>query len=152
MIPIKDRKDCPEQLRRWRIKVERQSGHRLKAVRVDNANEPIKYFRSLEQEFGIEVQTTVPHTSTQNGLGERENRQIQADSRTLLKDAKMPPEFWVDACQAGVYTRNRVGSGPTVNDHLISPYEAFTGKVPSVDHIRVWGCKVHSYMERESIP
>ena len=64
----------------------------------------------------------------------------------------MPSEFWVDACQAGVYIRNRIGSGPTVNDHLISPHEAFTGKVPSVDHIRVWGCKVHSYMERESIP
>jgi len=152
MIPIRDRKDCPEQLRLWRIKVERQSGHRLKAVRIDNASELIKHFQNIGREFGIEVQTTVPHTSTQNGLVERENQQIQADSRALLKDAKMPPEFWVDACQAGVYIRNRIGSGPTVNDHPISPYEAFTGKVPDVDHIRVWGCKVHSYMERESIP
>lgn len=152
MIPVKDRKDCPAQLRIWKIKVEKQSGYLLKAVRIDNANELVKYFQELEKELGIEVQTTVPHTSTQNGLAERENRQIQADSRALLKDAKMPPEFWVDACQAGIYVRNRIGNGPVVNDHMISPYEAFTGRVPNVDHIRVWGCKVHSYMERESIP
>ena len=64
----------------------------------------------------------------------------------------MPVEFQVDACQAGVYIWNRIRLGPTVNNHLISPYEAFTGKVPAVDYIRVWGCKVHSYMERELIP
>ena len=76
MIPIKDRRDCPEQLQLWRIKVEKQYGHRLKAVRIDNANELTKHFQGLERELGIEVQTTVPHTSTQNGLAERENQQI----------------------------------------------------------------------------
>lgn len=44
MIPIKDRRDCPEQLQLWRIKVEKQYGHRLKAVRIDNANELTKHF------------------------------------------------------------------------------------------------------------
>jgi transposase InsO family protein len=76
MIPIKNRKDCPEQLRLWRIKVEKQSGYKLKAVRIDNASELVRHFQSLERELGIEVQTTVPHTSTQNGLAERENQQI----------------------------------------------------------------------------
>ena len=137
MIPIKDRKDCPAQLQIWKTKVEKQSGYLLKAVRIDNANELVKHFQELENELGIEVQTTVPHTSTQNGLGERENRQIQADSRALLKDAKMPPEFWADACQARIYVRNRISNGPIVNGHMISPYEAFTGRVPSIDHVRV---------------
>jgi hypothetical protein len=152
MIPIKERKECPNKLATWKIQVERQSGHLLKSVRLDNATELVKHFSGLEEQYGIEAQTTIPHTSTQNGLVERENQQIENDMRALLKDSGLPAEFWVEACQAGIYIRNRTSNGPVINDHLVSPYEAFTGRVPNIDHIRVWGCKVHSYMERESIP
>ena len=152
MISIKERKECPSRLAIWKTQVERQSGHLLKSVRLDNAKELVKHFSGLEEQYGIEAQTTIPHTSTQNGLVERENQQIENDMRALLKDSGLPAEFWVEACQAGIYIRNRTSNGPVINNHLVSPYEAFTGRTPNIDHIRVWGCKVHSYMERESIP
>lgn len=152
VIPIKDRKECPEKLRVWRVMIERQTGYLVKAFRFDNAGELVKHFKGLEVEFGIETQTTVPHTSTQNGLVERENQQVENDMRANLKGANLPPDFWEEACQAGCYIRNRISNGPEVNGHMVSPYEALTSKVPNVDHVRVWGCKVHSYMDRESIP
>jgi hypothetical protein len=55
MIPIKERKECPSKLATWKIQVERQSGHLLKSVRLNNATELVKHFARLEEQYGIEA-------------------------------------------------------------------------------------------------
>ena len=34
----------------------------------------------------------------------------------------------------------------------ITPEEAYSGEKPSGNHIRVWGCKVYSYLSPKSLP
>lgn len=70
----------------------------------------------------------------------------------MLKDAKLPVEFWVEAAETDAYLRNRTAAGPLINGKPTSPEEAFTGQKPSIDHIRVWGCKVYSYVDPKSLP
>jgi hypothetical protein len=57
--------------------------------------------------------------------------------RAMLKDADLPIEFWDEAVEADTYMRNHTNTGPTIDGKQVSPEEAFTGKTPSIDHIRV---------------
>ena len=34
----------------------------------------------------------------------------------------------------------------------MSPEEAFIREKPSIDHVRVWGCKCYSYVDTKSLP
>jgi hypothetical protein len=64
--------------------------------------------------------------------------------RAMLKEAHLPMEFWDEPVEADAYMRNRTGTGPVINGMTVSPEEAWTGKTPSIDHIRVWGSKCYS--------
>ena len=70
--------------------------------------------------------------------------------RAMLKDSSLPNEFWPEAAKAGVYLRSRTSI--KLDGWLTTPEEAFTGQKPSVDHLRVWGCKVYTYMNPKSLP
>ena len=48
--------------------------------------------------------------------------------------------------------RNRTDTGTTIDGKRVSPEEVFTGKTPSIDHIRVWGSKCYSYIDPKTIP
>jgi hypothetical protein len=72
--------------------------------------------------------------------------------RAMLKDAGLLIEFWDEAVEADTYMRNRTDTGPTIDGKRISPEEAFTGKTPSINHIRVWGSKCYSYIYPKTIP
>ena len=75
----------------------------------------------------------------------------------MLKEAKLPLEFWDEAAEADAYQRNRIMKGPKARggtDHKrhMSPEEAYTGEVPSIEHIRVWGSKCYSYLNPKTLP
>jgi hypothetical protein len=72
--------------------------------------------------------------------------------RAMLKDSGLPNEFWPEAVESDVYLRNRTATGPEFDGQVVSPIEAYTGQQPSIDHIRVWGCKVYTYMNPKSLP
>src|SRR5271154_1090225 len=70
----------------------------------------------------------------------------------MLKEAGLPVELWDEAAMTDAYLRNRTDIGPEINDQRITPEEAWTGEKPSIDHIRVWGCKCYSYVNPKSLP
>ncbi len=72
----------------------------------------------------------------------------------MLRDAKLPLEFWDEAAKTDVYLRNRCANGPQeeASRDRMTPEEAWTGQKPSIDHIRVWGCKCYSYVNPKSLP
>ena len=70
-IPLKKREEAPGELRKWRLKVELQSGQRLLAVRSDNATELKATLDEWCSSIGIVPQYTVPYMSIQNGVAER---------------------------------------------------------------------------------
>lgn len=60
----------------------------------------------------------------------------------MLCDAKLPACFWAEAVKTACYLRNRIPIGPDGK----TPEEAFSGKKPSIQHLRAWGCVAYVYL------
>jgi len=151
-IPLIHREDAPEALRKWKTQTELQSGVKLLAIRSDNGPELKSILDQWCSSIGIIPNYTLSYNSLQNGLAERGIRTTENSIRAMLKEAELPLEFWPEAGQTDAYLRNRVATGPLVDGKLTSPIEAFTGVKPSIDHLRVWGCKCYSYVDVRSMP
>ena len=115
---------------------ENQTGQKLKEFLSDNGTEFVNYQLQYHlKRKGVEFVTTTPYTSQQNGKVERRNRTLMDCARTILKDSKLPNEFWPFAVNTANYLINR---WPTRN--MIIPYEKFMGRKVSYDHMKVFGC------------
>ena len=77
---------------------------------------------------------TVPKTPEQNGVAERANRTLVEMVRSTLVDSKLPPKFWAEALSTAVYLQNR---SPTKAVEGMTPFEAWMGENPKVEHLDV---------------
>jgi hypothetical protein len=57
--------------------------------------------------------------------------------RSLLFQASLPAQYWVEGLHTTTYLLNRL---PTKTIQAICPYVALFGTIPSCDHFRVFGC------------
>ena len=149
---LRKRSDAQEVLRQWKLQVELKSGAKLISVRCDNAGELKDIVDEWCTSIGVTPEYTEPYNSWQNGIGERGIRTTENQIRAMIKDAGLPFDFWPEAARADTYVRNRVATGPIVDGEPTTPEQAFTGVRPSIDHIRVWGCKCYSSLDRRSLP
>ena len=84
----------------------------VKFLRSDNGGEyTSNSFAKFCTEKGISHQFTVPYCPQQNRVAERMNRTIMEGARSMLYHAKLPLEFWAEACSTAVYLHNR---SPTI--------------------------------------
>jgi hypothetical protein len=89
---------------------------------------------------------TVPYNPQHNGVVERKNKAITGATRSMLHDQSLPLYLWVEESVAAVYLQNR---GPHRILGKMTPEEAFTGRRPDVEHIRIFGCLTYSYVLSE---
>lgn len=131
--------------KRFQTWIERQSGRKMKVLRTDNAKEFISTEFSLHlAEEGIEAQTTVPYCSVQNALVERSHYSLMDAVRAMLHRARLAKRFWGAALMCASYTsRFWPHPEPALADK--TRWEVLTGEVPSVEHLRVFGCDVYVY-------
>jgi hypothetical protein len=61
-------------------------------------------------------------------------------ARCLLKARSVPASIWGEAVMTAVYLLNR---GTTKSAVAKKPHEAWCGRRPSVQHLRVFGCVAH---------
>jgi hypothetical protein len=87
---------------------------------------------------GIKTKQSLPYHHYQNGAIERYNRSVADMGRSVLTDSNLPQGFWGFAFLWANYTLNRLLK--KVSGHK-TPFEAFFGYKPSVDHLRVFGSK-----------
>jgi hypothetical protein len=59
-------------------------------------------------------------------------------ARALLKQRRMPVEFWGEVVVTAVYLQNRL---LTKSLSSRTPYEAWHGRKPEVNHLCVFGCR-----------
>jgi hypothetical protein len=88
--------------------------------------------------MGIIHETTVPYTPEENGSVERDNRTVIEMARTMLHASPLQANLWAEMIDTAVYLHNRV---PNRKD-IVSPFEAFTGRKPRIDHLRIIGSTV----------
>ena len=137
------RTDIYNAFEEYRTIAERDTHEPLRFLRTDNAKEYEKLARE-NQDKGIEFEFTTTYTPEQNGVSERLNRTIMECIRSLLFDSSLPPEFWGEAAQTACYLRNRLPLGDSHGAKTL--YELWTGFKPFIEHLRVFGCVVHTYI------
>ena len=131
----------------WKSLVEKSSGYKVKRLRTDNGGEYTSIeFESYLKKEGIEHQYTIPKTPEQNGVAERMNRTLVETVRTMLADSKLPHSFWAEALSTAAYLINR---SPTKTLSDKTPFEAWYGKKPNVNHLRVFGCSAYIHVPKD---
>lgn len=123
----------------WKFKawVENQSDYKIKVIRSDNGTEYTSdKFNKFCEDAGIEHQLTATYTPQQNGVSERKNRTIMEMARCMLFEKNLPKKFWAEAANTSVYLLNRL---PTKALKGKTPYEAWHGNKPSVQHLKIFG-------------
>ena len=64
----------------------------------------------------------------------------------MLHASGLGYEFWGEAVTTIVYLKNR---SPTTAIIGKTPYEAWFGKKPSLNHLRTFGCIAYTYIPKE---
>ncbi|UYV66792.1 hypothetical protein LAZ67_4002870, partial [Cordylochernes scorpioides] len=117
---------------------EKQTGKKIKAIRSDNAAEYLSSdFKEYLLEKGIRHQLSVEYSPQQNGVAERANRTLVEMTRCFIIQANLPDPLWAELVHTSTYIRNRC---PRTNESR-TPYEIFTGRKPTVSHLRIIGCR-----------
>ena len=144
---LKHKSQVFKQFLEWKVMVENSMGRKLKTLRTDNGGEfTSSEFESFLKSEGVRHELTVPKTPEQNGVAERMNRTLVEKVRSMLCGAKMPQKFWAEALSTAAYLLNR---SPTKAVGGMTPYEAWTGEKPLVDHLRVFGCHAYAKIPRD---
>lgn len=128
----------------FKMLVEKETGIPIKCLRTDRGGE----FNSTEfndfcKQHGVKRQLTAAYTPQQNGVAERKNRTVMNLVRAILSERQVPKSFWPEAVRWTSHVLNR---SPTIAVKDMTPEEAWSGKKPSVEHFRVFGCVGHVHI------
>lgn len=135
---LKNKNDAFDAFKKFRALVEKGPDKKIETFRTDRGGEFLsKEFLQYCEEAGISRQFTAPYSPQQNGVVERRNRTMIEMARSLLKEMEMPLYLWGEAVRHSIYLLNRL---PTRAVSGMTPYEAWSGKKPHLEHIRVFGC------------
>jgi hypothetical protein len=102
-------------------------------------------FDKFCEEEGVERQLTVGYTPQQNGVSERKNQTVMEMAKSMLFEKGMPKEFWPEAVNTAVYLLNRC---PTKAVWNMTPFEAWSGRNPSVNHLKFFGCVCYAQVPK----
>ena len=87
----------------------------------------------------IDVQYSIAHVHTQNGLAKSFIKRLQLITRPLLLNTKLPLSAWGHAI---IHVVNLIRLRPTANQDL-SHLQLVLGYQPNISHLRVFGCAIY---------
>jgi hypothetical protein len=120
---------------------------KIKMLRTDNGREyTSKEFIAFCKSSKIRRELIVPHNSQQNGVVERKNRSIEETIKALLNDQGLSMFLWGEETMTSIYVQNRSPHRILKN---MTPEEAFSGKKPNVENLRIFGCPDHSHIPKD---
>jgi hypothetical protein len=145
LYPIKERSEALDKFKIFKAEVENQHDLKIKIVRSDRGGQyygrhtpygqVLGLFARFLMEQGIVAQYSMPGEPQQNGVAKRRNGTLMDMVRSMISYSTLPVSLWMEALKTAIHILNRVPSKSV----LKTPYEMWTGRVPSVNHLRVWG-------------
>jgi transposase InsO family protein len=143
-LPLRSKDKAASILQLWHRAVENQSSHRLKIIVSDNGKLISKSMHDWASMHGIDHQCTAPYTSAQNRRAERLHRTLLSKARAMRLSCNAPAFFWDEFCATSAYLSNLTASS-TLNGK--TPYELWTGRVPSLSHLQEIGCQAFALIQ-----
>jgi transposase InsO family protein len=150
---LEHKSDAEAKFREWTAEMRTQYDLKAKRFRTDGGGEfTSKRFLQYLREQGIRKETTAPYSPQSNGVAERANRTIVERVRSMLEDARLSKRYWAEACMTAVYIKNVSPTRALDRKLGATPHEAWHGKKPDVQHLRVFGylAFVHIPAEKRS--
>jgi len=143
---LKTKNEVLEKFKQFQVMVERQTGKKLKCIRLNNGDKYRGPFHEYCKQQDIRHEKTPPKTPQLNGLAERMNRTIIERVRCMLNEAKLPKRFWGEALITAIHVINL---NPAVALDGNVPDNVWFGKNVSYDHLRVFGCKAFVHVPKD---
>ena len=144
---MKEKSDIFSCFCKFKWMVEKQSGTRIKCLRLDGGGE---YFSNEFSDFlcreGIRRQFTCRYTPQQNGVPERKNRTLADIPRAMMAEKHMLLYYWAEAVNTSNYILNRCITSAV---HGITLEECFYGRKRSIEHLKVFGCLAYVHVPTE---
>jgi len=124
---------------------ETQTSSKLRALHSDRGGEYMAgQVQDILKQRGIEHHLTMPGSPQSNGKAERFNRTIMDKAEAMRHTAGLSNGFWELAVAAAVHIYNR---SPSRTIKWRTPHELwYSGKVPDVSHLRIFGCKGYMHV------
>lgn len=95
----------------------------------------------------LENSLAPPYTPQRNGIAERRNRSLLDITRCLLMDKSLPAHLWGEAVKAA---GDLLNLGSTKRHPDKTPQELFSGKKPSISHLKFFGSPVFVHTTKPS--
>lgn len=142
---LKQKSEAFEVFKKWRARVETETGLRVKCLRSDNGGEyELAEFKKYCADNGIRMEKTVRGTPQQNGVAERMNRTLNERARCMRLKCGLPKMFWAEAVNTAAFLINR---GPSVALEKGIPEEAWRGKEVNLSYLKVFGCVSYVHID-----
>ena len=125
----------------FKTMVETQTSRKVKRVRSDQALEfHSKQVTEFAKKYGIILETSAIYAHEQNGKAERMNKPLTDMARMTMIESCLPEALWAEALRTACHVRNRIVSGLPRSDKPTTPFKAYYGQKPEVQHMRPFGC------------
>ncbi|CAJ2635927.1 unnamed protein product [Trifolium pratense] len=141
---LKEKSLAFECFQSFKALVEKEAKCTIQCLRTDRGGEyTSKAFSDFCSKEGIKRQLTAAYTPQQNGVSERKNRTLLNIVRSMIHAKNVPKRFWPEAVKWATYVMN---GSPTLSVKDMTPEEAWSGRKPSVNHFKVFGCVAHVHI------
>ena len=144
-IPNREASTILNYFKQFRSRMENITGKNIKNIRTDQGTEYKGEFLEYLTENGIIKQTGIAYEHNHPGQAERVHQTIMTMGRAILKESKLPQNFYNEAQLTAVYLHNRQIHG---NDTK-TPFEHIYGKRPNSSHLQPFGCVCYSHIPIE---
>jgi hypothetical protein len=125
-------------IRRIQAAAEKECSCKLWVLRTDNGGEFMAAeFATYCADEGVTRHFSAPYTAAERGGGAAKS-DGGGDGENALEAAGVPSDFWGEAVVAAIYLQNWL---PTKSLAGRTPYEAWHGRKPAVNRLRVFGCR-----------
>jgi transposase InsO family protein len=128
--------------------IESETGNKVRILRTDHGGEYLSNeFNLYCKDNGIKRELTQALTPQQNGVSERRNRTPIERARSMAHACRLPSFLWSEAVFTANYLVNR--SLTSANSGM-TPEEKYSGTVPDITNLRIFGCPSFLHVPKES--
>jgi transposase InsO family protein len=136
-----------EKFKNFQLMVENATIENVASLRIDNGGE----FTSIEfndycRDNGIKRKLTNSYTPHQNGVIESMNQTLMGMAISMMQFKGLSTKYWAEAVHNTVYLRNR---SPTPTLYGKTPYKAWYGFKPKVNHLKVFCSTCYALVLKE---
>jgi transposase InsO family protein len=144
---LKTKDEVFSKFQEFKAEIENLTNKKIKTLRTDNGGEYIsKEFFAFCKSTGVRREIKFPHNPQKNGITKRKNRSIEETVKALMNNQGLSMYLWGEATMTIIYVQNR---SPHHISKDMTPKEAFSGKKPNVEHLRIFGCHVYIHIPRD---